>query len=348
MPGCMLWLVKWRCLLAFVLLGCDSSGLIAVDLVTDFTPGVEFDSVEVMAEPMLGSRVRALDPSDVSVAARRVAEFGGARPDTYAVRVELRARGRAVAHQSLLVRLENNAVVTAVIPRSCEGIECGPSATCVRGECAVIECASGDEPTCPPPECTVDGDCAPTSACASARCVEGSCLASVGSGCPTGLLCSARSGCVAAGASDAGVVSDAGPSDAGPPDAGARAACCTAWCRDDWRFGGASVASEAYVASNGECSSSTGCTCAVSASIASTWTLVTGDVCDAHDFATECPEACDGSQCTEIQIEGRYDPGSETCTCVGTDPAERSQDVWSSECAENTDTVPFAEACPAG
>jgi hypothetical protein len=153
-------------------------------------------------------------------------------------------------------------------------------------------------------------------------------------------------------------VTDAAAADVSAPDAGAgsspRAACCTAWCQDDNRFGpGEELPSEAYYASDYTmtpvCSSSTGCTCTVAAWIANTWTIVTGDVCDAHNFATSCPSGgCDGTQCPVIAIEGRWDAATDSCTCVGRAlTGGLTQDIWSSTCEENDNNRSFLEACPA-
>lgn len=161
----------------------------------------------------------------------------------------------------------------------------------------------------------------------------------------------------AAAATDSGAVTDSGAAtDSGPSDGGLRPrqACCTAWCQDDDRFGpGSTVDSEGFIASAAGCSSTTGCTCAVSAWIASTWTVVTGGICDAHDFATSCPGSCDGTQCPVVDITGRLSAVGSTCTCVGAarpimtgGPAGPAEDVWDSDCAENAGTVTFLEACP--
>ncbi len=144
---------------------------------------------------------------------------------------------------------------------------------------------------------------------------------------------------------DASEMTDTGPVDSGAT--ASRAACCTAWCQDADRFGGSTVASEAYTASRTGCTSSTGCTCAVSAAIATTWTVITGDICDAHDFAMSCPGTCDGSQCNEVEISGRFVSSSEECVCVGRDIVSGlTQDVWSSQCVENSSATPFESACP--
>ncbi len=150
---------------------------------------------------------------------------------------------------------------------------------------------------------------------------------------------------------DGSEIVDAGASpDAEAVDAGmsARELCCTTWCQDDNRFGpGATVASEGYIATEGECSSSTGCTCAVSAWIASTWTVVTGNVCDAHNFWENSEVDCDGSQCPVVSIRGRLDALTDECVCVGkSNVPVLEEDVWSSTCVENEGSQPFLSACP--
>lgn len=103
-----------------------------------------------------------------------------------------------------------------------------------------LECATGEEASCPPPMCASDDACPPAAACADPRCLEGVCVyAADDARCAAGERCDPERGCFGvpdppdagsdagsdggsaadAGSGDAGG-SDAGPGDAGAPDAG--------------------------------------------------------------------------------------------------------------------------------
>ena len=358
-------------------LGCKSENALSVDFRTDLVAGLELSEVTVSQvggsdEILTRFEVRPETPVLRGV---RIARIEGlpAGEQTLVARL-IGPTGTRIAERRVVAQVRGETVFTMVFTRDCLSVTCPGELQCINGECAPPGCSPEHPELCGDTLCVAALDCAPsTTSCAAAACENGLCfLEPVAGACDVTEACLPGVGCVPrdmpdasapdagvpdASAPDAGVpdagVRDAGTdtrdagTDAGVPDAGAgRAACCTAWCRDGDRFDGTTYALEAYVASAPGCTSSTGCTCTASALIATSWTVVSGDICDTHDFATSCPGGCDGTQCGIIAITGRLDGATGVCTCEGTIEG-RTQDIWDSNCPENADfDSEFVTICP--
>jgi hypothetical protein len=156
---------------------------------------------------------------------RRVAEAAGLAADQHDVSVSLLdGAGIAIATRTTrLERLRQSHVLVVVITRACREVTCpGPmdpsgATACLGGRCVDPRCSPEHPELCGEPDCRADVECpAPPAACASARCVEGSCLAAATpGGCGDEEWCRPETGC------EPLPDRDAGPADAGPPDAGA-------------------------------------------------------------------------------------------------------------------------------
>lgn len=347
-------------------LACGSENALSVDFRTDLVAGLELSEVAISRvggsdEIVTRFEVRAETPVLRGV---RIARFEGLPEGEQALVARLIGpTGTRLAERRVVAQVRGETVFTMVFTRDCLSVTCPGELQCLNGECVPPGCSPEHPELCGDTLCSAAVDCAPsTASCAAAACENGLCLLEpVAGACAATEACVPEVGCVSrdlpdAGSSDAGT-RDAGPSDAGTPDIGApdtgtpdtgteRAACCTAWCQDGDRFDGTTYDLEPYVASAPGCTSSTGCTCTTSAVIANNWTVVSGDICDTHDFATSCPGDCDGSQCGTIAITGRLDVSTGVCTCEGTTEG-RTQDIWDSNCAENADSdSSFPTLCP--
>ncbi|HJL19616.1 MAG TPA: hypothetical protein RMH99_28390 [Sandaracinaceae bacterium LLY-WYZ-13_1] len=192
-------------------LGCASPSLVAVDLQSDYVPGVEFDEVVVTLSPASGGEERRVR-HEVGAAADyirgvRVADLPAVEPGVYWLTVELfqRSAPRPRARSRVQLEVASSVVLTVRALRSCDGVACpGPADPpgadqCMRGRCVPSRCLVSGEPQddCPPPECETDADCPTPAACATARCQLGECfLAPEPDHCGAGLYCEPESGCV--------------------------------------------------------------------------------------------------------------------------------------------------------
>lgn len=220
--------VRWCSVLLLFLSGCPGSArTLAIDLRTDYVPGVEA-SEAIIAVDGDEERTAALAIGDDLIDGVRVAEL---ELDSAQARVTvtLRQNGRDVGERELIVELDENRVVTAVITRDCEGVSC-PEA-CLNGQCVELGCTPETPERCPSSSvCSADDECAmPAVSCVASRCLAGACLAEpVDGACDATQWCDPESGCAALP-----VMIDAGPADAGPVDAGGGCAPSTADCNGD-------------------------------------------------------------------------------------------------------------------
>jgi hypothetical protein len=181
----------WPCLI--VLAGCAGDELgISVDVITDWTPGVDFVAIEVR------SSRDAPEAADVEVRQTRY-EVIGSEPWLAGVRVaELDAvssgpnrvlvtlidgSARPIAQRELVLDLTVSFAALVVITRSCRDVVCpAPSGApelvaCQGGSCVDPRCSPSTPEHCPPPICNDDGDCDAIPACTTGGiCAFGVCL----------------------------------------------------------------------------------------------------------------------------------------------------------------------------
>jgi hypothetical protein len=201
-----------RTLAAFgvvVLLGsCSEETILAVDLRTDYVPGIEFASVRTVLVGEAGAGDRSTTAAarldDDFVAGRRVAEIDGlAAGSTLPLRVELMAAdGRAIAARPVRVTFEGRTAVTVVVTRDCTGVACpiaggDPLATaCLNGRCVDPACTPETPDACGEPSCSAPSECADGSMCATPVCVAGTCLLDAEAGrCGRDEYCDPEAGC---------------------------------------------------------------------------------------------------------------------------------------------------------
>ncbi len=181
---------------SLVLVGCPSpEHLLAVDLRTDFNPRAEFDAVEVTLDGV-PARSLASDPETDYVNGVRVIEIPGLAPGSYRIGVALLRGGQLVAERPMVVDLNADRVFTALIPRSCAGLDC-PEA-CQARRCVPYECTPETPSFCEgEPECTTPADCTDGAACSERVCSAGSCLYGERmSACMPDEFCEPETGCV--------------------------------------------------------------------------------------------------------------------------------------------------------
>lgn len=205
------------CVLAIVfLLGCTETHTLVVDLRTDYAPGAEIHEARTT---LVGGDLEQLEPlalGDDLIGGRRIAELTALEAGRVRVRVELLDGARVVGAREMLVELDVDRAVTAVIGRACEGVSC-PEA-CLNGECVEPGCTPETPELCPPETgCDDASDCAaPAADCAAASCEAGACLdAPVQGACTATEYCDPTEGCRAIPR----------PADAGPPEADAGSSC---------------------------------------------------------------------------------------------------------------------------
>jgi hypothetical protein len=201
-----------------------------VNVRTDLAVVAELAGVRVTISQ--GGRVRATGErvavhGDPWFDGLRVADAAGLRAaQTEIVASALDVFGDVLAERTVVVDLDASRVVTVILTRDCRGVVCPTAArpgatTCVAGACVAPSCLD-DEAACAP-ECTGDGECGSSAACAEARCVEGACLFRVAAdACAPGMYCDPETGCrmITVAIRDGGV-RDASASDAAPAlDAG--------------------------------------------------------------------------------------------------------------------------------
>jgi len=190
--------------------GCGDSTLdLFVEVQTDLTPLVEFETVRVR----LGDDTEAFRPSasDDFAVGVRVADFSGLVAGEHSIRVVLLDDGGAtVATRDVTLSVEADLGLKIVMSRRCLGVMCSSSAeapsTCYGGSCLPPECSEQNRRACGDPECTSDDDCMAGSTCGTARCAGGLCLTPE---------------CVDVPDSGMPDASDTGPGDTGPADTGA-------------------------------------------------------------------------------------------------------------------------------
>lgn len=171
-------------LLALLLTSCNGSGeVLLVDLLTDYTPGLDFDRVEVTvrpgaAEPPMGTFSQPLDSGAGERA--RVAEVGALTPGSWWVSATLFEGDMPVGEGLVQVGFDGGAqIVTVLVTRNCAEVMCpedgAASSTCRGGECVDPRCSPERPDLCPEPQCRVDMDCGEPLSCVEARCLAGFC-----------------------------------------------------------------------------------------------------------------------------------------------------------------------------
>jgi len=216
----------WRALPVLLLFcfscGSDGGGLLRVDVLTDFVPSLEFETVEIAVEGADFSFRRPVEAGDEFLRGQRVGELQTAGEESIILVGRLLDRaGATVARRRVSVALRERSTQTLVFTRSCAEVSCpaaDPAATeCQGGVCVSPECSPENPDACAA-GCSAATDCeAPSAACAEARCVDGVCLDAESEGsCAVGEVCQPSTGCVVVpDGSDMGVATDAGsPMDA--------------------------------------------------------------------------------------------------------------------------------------
>lgn len=233
--------------------GDDSSGVaVAVDVVTELVPGVDFEYVDVDLLSVNGTSPLAtgIGHKELHVTheleyarGKRVAIFDGAPTGQVLVRVRLLRPDRTLlVARRVRVNVAADSSIRVQLTSDCVGVEC-PLAAGASGSAALTECLGGAcvpdscDPnvpgTCPMalPVCVSDDDCESMhSLCSVDRCVDHLCVVVEDEGmCAAGSYCNAVSGCetIPETTLDAGMeIPDAGEIDEGvdmfmpPVDAG--------------------------------------------------------------------------------------------------------------------------------
>jgi hypothetical protein len=179
--------------------GCaPESRELAVDLQTDFVPGVEFDLVTVTLDDG--------DPEETAAALthrydrpRRVLEAHDVMPGHRTVEVVLARSGAEVARRRIEMSFDRSYLLTVVITRSCRDVTCevGDDTECVAGMCVPPDCTRLGQTGCPEVECREDDDCTAGAACGRGRCIEGACLELPRHEmCPAEEICVPEVGCI--------------------------------------------------------------------------------------------------------------------------------------------------------
>ncbi len=303
--------------------GCPTAELVvAVDVRTDFAPGVEFVTVRTESSTSREDLVAGGASMRVELGAfrgddfldgRRVAELSPIAAGSTYIRVSLLdTSGSIVVDRVTVIDVRENTGVVVVLSRRCAGVRCpGPAddpeeTTCSNGQCVRPDCGSGSSIACGAPACSIDADCSAAS-CAVARCADGTCLVR-----PSDTLCMAEERCDG----EAGCVARC-PMEGAECDDGDD---CTS---DDVCTGGV-CAGMPYVCEPTACGTLTcdglgGCTASTGPGCCGNGTCDTGEDC------TSCPadcgapvQVCDSCRawdcCVVLGAVTRYDADCSSCT----------------------------------
>lgn len=189
---------------AFSLCSCTEDGVIlAVDLRTDYVPGVEFVVAEARIEDgngaLVDSRMSGVLGDADALEGVRVADFLGASPGDRRVSVTLYgADGQVVGRNAVSISFTGNYGVTVLVTRACARVTCGDEESCVDGQCVDPRCSPETPERCGDAVCADATACdAPAASCAEARCVQGACFAApVAGACGETQVCIPEGGCV--------------------------------------------------------------------------------------------------------------------------------------------------------
>jgi len=195
------------CVALTVLSSCaEPSDLeLIIDLKTDYVGGAEVNMARVSLFDQEGAAViRNTDTRLVKedlTEGLRIGELSGLTPGDYRIEVEL-AGAVSVPQRVVRVSMTASFAVTVVVTRDCLEVVCpmtgAPTQTqCVGGTCVDPTCTPETPESCPAAECSSDGECSSSVACAEAACVGGVCSAgSDSSSCAIGEYCEPTMGCV--------------------------------------------------------------------------------------------------------------------------------------------------------
>lgn len=210
--------------------GCENEaeGLV-VSAQTDFVPLTEFDTVRLSIDADVRVE-RHLDGSESFARPLALHVFRDVAPGRRLVGVSLVRDGEEVLSRRVEIDFRGSQLVNVILARSCASVRCEASLTCVRGVCTSPSCVTGNEPSCPRPQCTSHEHCASATSCVEPRCIAGICLETDGDECDTGEVCVPGTGCIARITEHDAAVRDGGgsvpdahtgsvPPDAAEPDA---------------------------------------------------------------------------------------------------------------------------------
>lgn len=314
-----------RWLLILWCLSCASSPSVelAVDLRSDYLPGVDLDRIEVFVDVgRLGrSEQTLLLGTESLLSGHRVAEFIDLPRGTYRVRLVAHRGSAEVATRNVDVELRDSLAMTVVVSRSCEGVVCpqdgGPeiATECIGGSCEPPACLP-ERPSSCLGACSSDSQC-PSLGCGAGRCVETACFVEADDGACASRECRPDLSCAPIDASMADAF-DAGDPDAGF-DSGPPLPTCPARARDcpdefdDWeRTGGWSCRADEKL---GRAPFTVTCRVCNTAGCRD---------CDYGGIVVECrcqePETCSSGRCTSgvSNSRSRCDDGSTEFQCPET------------------------------
>ncbi|MEQ9072257.1 MAG: hypothetical protein RLP09_00290 [Sandaracinaceae bacterium] len=212
------------------LVGCSGPLELAVDLRTDYVPGVEIDAARVSWERVggqaIGADTVALGAGRDLVRGERLVDVADLAPGSIDVIVTLMRGGAEVASRRTRLDLREHVAVTVILTRDCAGVVCdGVTTECVDGRCVPPECQPDAPERCGPAHCVAPDDCeAPAVSCLRRACVSRVCFEV-----PDDAACEGR--CDPTGGCDGAPV-DAGPADAGRDDDASTCGTREAFCND--------------------------------------------------------------------------------------------------------------------
>lgn len=192
---------------ALALCACDPGPVaLVVDVRTDLSPGVEFDTVRTeILEGSASGRLhdRDVDPAVDYVTGTRVAELEDLEPGVVSLRVALLREGAVVLERPVRADLRRDLAITIALWRDCRGVECptpdgdAQARACNAGRCVDDRCTEENPERCGDPVCVADGDCEASGAgCAVTRCLDGACVRTGDDGaCGDGEYCDPERGC---------------------------------------------------------------------------------------------------------------------------------------------------------
>ena len=365
----------WVALLAG--LGCSrpEQGLI-VNVQTDYIPVAEFDTVRVRLDDADVRNV-LVRTGDRIARPMFVTTYNEAAPGPRRVSVSLMRGNLELSRRNVEVQFRGTYLVTVVLTRSCAGLSCGVSQSCLGTRCVPVTCITGFEDDCPAPDCVSNASCASTTPCVVGECIAGACFQRPNDAlCTASQICLPQTGCITRPiAPDANMSEDAGSMDYDGGTCGGPADCADAFaCTIDTCTGGVcghelsdvACPASACVPTDPMADPATGClpACTTTTCVAApcenascaagrcerTPRCASGESCCAGSCALDCGAAPCAGQPAGTSCRAAQGPCDVTETCDGTTsecPADALAPA-SSTCRAATGPCDAAERCTTG
>lgn len=174
--------------------GSNGTSAVRIDVLTDYAPGDEFDSVLVTAGTQnISIGVQRGEPWAPAVTVGSLSLENG----SHTLHVSLLKAGAPTAARPVALDVSSTTTVAIALTRSCADVDCRGSAACHGGQCVDAHCTRSTPDACGPAQCTQPNDCPLPLGCLVNQCQASLCLQLPDDlKCGDDEHCDAASGCV--------------------------------------------------------------------------------------------------------------------------------------------------------